>query len=222
MGPRIELRLPDVALLSALSGVAWALWQGSSVALQATAAMLLVATLVAGYVSSGTAVWVRTVHLGTNESPGTSLRHARKVGKRLPCPYPDGWFAVALTEELPPGTLKDVTVCGHNLVVFRPEMPAGATGWPPAAVLDAYCTHLGAHLGIGGTVQGDCIQVSQCLRAAGTGACPAGASGWRGGWGYQSVHAWRHRRPFPFPPAVPLSRMALRWHGQAAVHPDQR
>ena len=40
---------------------------------------------------------------------------------------------------------------GENLVVFR-------TGAGKACVLDAYCPHLGANLGIGGRVVGDCIE----------------------------------------------------------------
>ena len=40
---------------------------------------------------------------------------------------------------------------GENLVVFR-----NSEG--KARVLDAYCPHLGANLGIGGRVVGDCIE----------------------------------------------------------------
>jgi phenylpropionate dioxygenase-like ring-hydroxylating dioxygenase large terminal subunit len=54
--------------------------------------------------------------------------------------------------QLPPGSLKSVTLCGKDIVVFRPQ-----DGGEPAAI-DAYCTHLGAHLGAGGGVVGDCIE----------------------------------------------------------------
>lgn len=40
---------------------------------------------------------------------------------------------------------------GQNLVVFRTENNE-------AHVFDAYCPHLGANLGIGGKVKGDCIE----------------------------------------------------------------
>lgn len=40
---------------------------------------------------------------------------------------------------------------GENMAVFRTEEGK-------ACVLDAYCPHLGAHLGIGGRVVGDCIE----------------------------------------------------------------
>ncbi len=66
-------------------------------------------------------------------------------------PYPNGWFRVAFSREVPAGTLKPVTYFGRDLVVFR-----GRNG--SAHVLDAYCAHLGAHLGEGGEVVGDTVR----------------------------------------------------------------
>ena len=40
---------------------------------------------------------------------------------------------------------------GLNLAIFRDEKGE-------AHVLDAYCPHLGAHIGVGGRVVGDCLQ----------------------------------------------------------------
>lgn len=40
---------------------------------------------------------------------------------------------------------------GENFAVFR-------TANGVASVLDAYCPHLGAHLGIGSRVVGDCVE----------------------------------------------------------------
>ena len=40
---------------------------------------------------------------------------------------------------------------GEHFVVFRTEKGV-------ASVLDAYCPHLGAHLGIGSRVIGDCVE----------------------------------------------------------------
>ena len=61
---------------------------------------------------------------------------------------PSGWFAVAVSDALAPGTLETVRYFDRELVVFRTE--AGE-----AAVFDAYCPHLGAHLGHGGRVEGE-------------------------------------------------------------------
>jgi nitrite reductase/ring-hydroxylating ferredoxin subunit len=63
-------------------------------------------------------------------------------------PYPRGWFAVASSDELQPGEVRAVHYFGQELVLFRSH-----TGM--ARVFDAYCPHLGAHLGHGGTVEGD-------------------------------------------------------------------
>jgi nitrite reductase/ring-hydroxylating ferredoxin subunit len=67
---------------------------------------------------------------------------------RFPYPaYPNGWFRALYAQELAPGEVKALRAFGRDLVAFRDE--AGA-----AAVLDAHCPHLGAHLGVGGRVEG--------------------------------------------------------------------
>ena len=71
---------------------------------------------------------------------------------RFPFPaYPDGWFQVAYSDELAPGQVEPLSYFGRELVLYRDE---GGT----AHVLDAYCPHMGAHLGHGGRVVGDCIE----------------------------------------------------------------
>jgi 3-ketosteroid 9alpha-monooxygenase subunit A len=71
---------------------------------------------------------------------------------RFPFPrYPNGWFQVAYSDELPKGGVVPLKYFGRDLVLFRTE--AGV-----ASVLDAHCPHLGAHLGYGGKVEGDCIR----------------------------------------------------------------
>jgi 3-ketosteroid 9alpha-monooxygenase subunit A len=65
--------------------------------------------------------------------------------------YPNGWFQVAYADELAPGEVRPLRYFGRDLVLFRTE-----SGSPK--VLDAHCPHLGAHLGHGGKVKGDCIE----------------------------------------------------------------
>lgn len=65
--------------------------------------------------------------------------------------YPTGWFAVALGRELKAGEVRAVRVMGRELVLFRKESGE-------AALLDAYCAHIGAHLGHGGKVDGECVR----------------------------------------------------------------
>ncbi|NIB42121.1 Rieske 2Fe-2S domain-containing protein [Pseudomaricurvus alkylphenolicus] len=55
-------------------------------------------------------------------------------------PYPFGWFKIAYSKDLEVGQVKPIHYFGRELVLFRTE-----SGSP--RVLDAYCPHLGAHLG---------------------------------------------------------------------------
>ncbi len=67
-------------------------------------------------------------------------------------PFPDGWFFVCYSHELPRGKLFTKTFMGQEIVAFR-----GAD--ERVAVSDAYCPHLGAHMGRrGGCVEGDAIK----------------------------------------------------------------
>ncbi|XP_057675560.1 cholesterol 7-desaturase nvd isoform X3 [Corythoichthys intestinalis] len=78
------------------------------------------------------------------------VRRRKKTGD-LPPIYPNGWFRVLDSHMLKIGEVRDVTVVGVNLAVFR-----GEDG--KAHVLDAYCPHLGANLAVGGRVVGSCIE----------------------------------------------------------------
>lgn len=66
-------------------------------------------------------------------------------------PIPRSWYAVAFSDEVRPGGVLARTVAEREVVIFRTR--AGV-----ACVLDAYCPHLGAHLGIGGTVEGEALR----------------------------------------------------------------
>ncbi|XP_049594255.1 cholesterol 7-desaturase nvd isoform X2 [Syngnathus scovelli] len=79
-----------------------------------------------------------------------AVRRRRKTGD-LPPIYPNGWYRVLDSHMLGRGDVRDVTMVGVKLVVFR-----GEDG--KAYVLDAYCPHLGANLAVGGRVVGICIE----------------------------------------------------------------
>ena len=71
---------------------------------------------------------------------------------RIPLPpYPNGWFAIAHSDELGVGEARPVHALGRDFVLYRGEDGR-------ARVLDAYCRHLGAHLGVGGKVEGNAIR----------------------------------------------------------------
>lgn len=66
-------------------------------------------------------------------------------------PIPNGWFQIAASDEIAPGDAKPLRYFGKDLVIWRSE--AGEL-----SVLDAFCPHLGAHLGHGGKVRGESIE----------------------------------------------------------------
>lgn len=63
---------------------------------------------------------------------------------------PFGWFKVALPHELEEGNLLTRRYFGTDLVLWRDADGA-------VVCQEAYCPHLGAHLGVGGQVEGSCI-----------------------------------------------------------------
>ena len=76
--------------------------------------------------------------------------HQRRRLGDLPPVYPNGWFVMLYSDQLKSGGVQEVSALGLNLVAWR-----GESG--KAYVADAYCPHLGAHLGVGGKVAGECI-----------------------------------------------------------------
>lgn len=69
------------------------------------------------------------------------------MDRRYPFPIPFGWFCIGYPEDFPAGEPKALYYFGRHLVGWRDE--AG-----DVHVHDAFCPHLGAHLGHGGTVDG--------------------------------------------------------------------
>lgn len=78
------------------------------------------------------------------------MRRLRKLGAKLPPPYPNGWFAIAESDDLKVGQAIAVDCLGENLVVFR-------TAMGKVNILNAYCRHSGENLGVCGKVEGNCI-----------------------------------------------------------------
>jgi phenylpropionate dioxygenase-like ring-hydroxylating dioxygenase large terminal subunit len=70
---------------------------------------------------------------------------------RFPFPFPNGWYRALYSDELAAGEVKTLRYMARELVAFRDE--AGGTH-----LLDAYCPHLGAHLGVGGEVVGSALR----------------------------------------------------------------
>lgn len=68
---------------------------------------------------------------------------------RLPFPY--GWFVACYSDELAVGEVKPLRYFGRELAIWR-----GEDG--KARMVDAYCRHLGAHMGHGGRVHGNMLE----------------------------------------------------------------
>lgn len=72
------------------------------------------------------------------------------MSKRYNQAIPFGWYAIEYSDQLAAGDVKPLRYFGRDLVLYRTESGE-------AALLDAYCPHLGAHLGHGGCVKGESI-----------------------------------------------------------------
>ncbi len=73
------------------------------------------------------------------------------VDRGVGLPIPNGWYAVGVSDEVPPGALVSVRYFGREWVVFRTESGQ-------AAVFAAHCPHLGAHFAYGGSVAGEILR----------------------------------------------------------------
>lgn len=71
--------------------------------------------------------------------------------RNYPMPMPFGWFQVAWSDEVPAGESRPLRYFDRHLVAWRDE------GGAPH-VWDAFCPHLGAHLGGRATIEGDRIR----------------------------------------------------------------
>jgi phenylpropionate dioxygenase-like ring-hydroxylating dioxygenase large terminal subunit len=90
-----------------------------------------------------------------SEQPGTVPPHA----------FPTGWHRVADASDIQADTVAKISYLERELVAFRDGMGA-------VRVFNAYCPHLGAHLGVGGTVSdGELVCPFHAWRFDGTGRC---------------------------------------------------
>ncbi|AEM84537.1 aromatic ring-hydroxylating oxygenase subunit alpha [Streptomyces violaceusniger] len=65
-------------------------------------------------------------------------------------PYPNGWFCLAFSDELRAGSLTTRRLAGAEVVLYR-------TAKGVLRAVRPQCPHLGAHLGVGGSVEGEDI-----------------------------------------------------------------
>ena len=83
----------------------------------------------------------------TAEVPGRPSAAERN----LDIPFPYGWYPALLSSELAVGEVKPFRAFATELVIWRGEDGT-------VRMLDAYCKHLGAHMGHGGKVDGNRLE----------------------------------------------------------------
>lgn len=76
---------------------------------------------------------------------------ASAAERNLDIGFPFGWFAIELSGFVKPGEVKPIRYFASDLALWR-----GADG--KVRVMDAYCKHLGAHMGVGGKVHGNLLE----------------------------------------------------------------
>jgi phenylpropionate dioxygenase-like ring-hydroxylating dioxygenase large terminal subunit len=120
--------------------------------------------------------------------------------ERFPMSTPFGWFFVAYSSELQAGDVRPVHYFGRDFVLYRTE-------GGQAALADAYCPHLGAHLGHGGKIIGEAIECPfHGWRFDTQGACTEIP--------YARAMPPRARRPGCLPgyPVVERNQVVWAWH----------
>lgn len=133
------------------------------------------------------------------------LKVTRQTGRRFPFPVPNGWFIVAQASDLAAGETRALYLFAKDLVLYRT-----ASGEP--CLVDAHCPHLGAHLGVGGKVEGECLR------------CPF--HGWSFGTDGQCVDipysdsphipSKAHARSYP---TIERNKMIWAWHHAEGAEP---
>ena len=71
--------------------------------------------------------------------------------RNLDIGYPFGWYPLLLSTELEVGVVKPLRYFGQELAIWR-----GEDG--NVRMTEAYCKHLGAHMGHGGKVHGNLLE----------------------------------------------------------------
>lgn len=71
--------------------------------------------------------------------------------RNLDVGFPFGWYAVEMADFVNVGQAKPIRYFGKDLAIWR-----GDDG--KVRVIDAYCKHLGAHMGVGGKVHGNLLE----------------------------------------------------------------
>jgi phenylpropionate dioxygenase-like ring-hydroxylating dioxygenase large terminal subunit len=101
------------------------------------------------------AVWRLIEHLDAEALRAWRLAEVRDrpspAARGFTLPHPFGWFVAGYSADLAVGEVVPLRYFDRDLVMWRGEDGT-------ARIIDAYCRHLGAHLGYGGIVVGDRLE----------------------------------------------------------------
>jgi len=75
-----------------------------------------------------------------------------------PPPFPNGWFKICDVSDLANDKIHCVSALGLNLIVYISKQQQQRGGDKKVVVSDAFCPHMGAHLGVGGVITDKGIQ----------------------------------------------------------------
>ncbi|XP_018314280.1 cholesterol 7-desaturase [Mycetomoellerius zeteki] len=149
--------------------------------------------------------WVKDLRTETKTRSFYASNKNRKVGKKLPPVYPNGWFALLESTQIKNGQVKHVSALGENFAVFRTERGV-------INILDAYCPHLGANMAEGGRVKGDCLE------------CPFHSWTFRGEDGYCENIPYTTKVPYVARVKVwkscEVNRVIFVWYHSESTEPD--
>jgi cholesterol 7-dehydrogenase len=100
---------------------------------------------------------ILAAYIYIQRSKKKSIRPRRGIDRSSTYPrqYAVGWYNLCDSDEIPRGQLKHFYILGREMVAFR-----GDDEHAQISVVEAYCVHLGANLGVGGRVVPgtNCIQ----------------------------------------------------------------
>ncbi|MFB8275963.1 Rieske 2Fe-2S domain-containing protein [Nocardia colli] len=90
------------------------------------------------------------VKVTSTRGDSSTVRPAQAAASDLfpSLPYPNGWFAVGRSVDIPPGKVLREQFMGQDIVVYRTRSGLLRATQP-------YCPHLGAHLGVRSSVDGE-------------------------------------------------------------------
>ncbi|KYQ47715.1 hypothetical protein ALC60_13235 [Trachymyrmex zeteki] len=183
--------------------------------------------------------WVKLEDLRTETKTRSfyASNKNRKVGKKLPPVYPNGWFALLESTQIKNGQVKHVSALGENFAVFRTFFDyfskyfkayfeikhpvyllrnvlsiSSRTERGVINILDAYCPHLGANMAEGGRVKGDCLE------------CPFHSWTFRGEDGYCENIPYTTKVPYVARVKVwkscEVNRVIFVWYHSESTEPD--